>query len=78
MDAELDSTEVDSSEWLFGILQQVQLEQFYVRIRDHLQISRLSHFDYVTPEDLEKVKCYSLNLKRVYHDAYFKGHLNFS
>ena len=56
MDAELDSTEVDSSEWLFGILQQVQLEQFYVRIRDHLQISRLSHFDYVTPEDLEKVQ----------------------
>ena len=70
--------EADSSEWLFSILQQVQLEQFYVRIRDHLQISRLSHFDYVTPEDLEKVKCYSLNLKRVYHDTYFKGHLNFS
>ena len=56
---ELDSTEVDSSEWLFGILQQVQLEQFYVRIRDHLQISRLSHFDYVTPEDLEKVDIYA-------------------
>ena len=56
--------EADSSEWLFSILQQVQLEQFYVRIRDHLQISRLSHFDYVTPEDLEKVNCYSLNLKR--------------
>ena len=70
--------EADSSEWLFSILQQVQLEQFYVRIRDHLQISRLSHFDYVTPEDLEKVKCYSLNLKRVYHDTYFKGQLNFS
>ena len=57
MDVDIDSggVEADSSEWLFSILQQVQLEQFYVRIRDHLQISRLSHFDYVTPEDLEKV-----------------------
>ena len=45
----------DSAEWLLHILRQVQLEQFYVRIRDHLQISRMSHFDYVTPDDLEKV-----------------------
>ena len=45
----------DSAEWLLNILRQVQLEQFYVRIRDHLQISRISHFDYVTPEDLEKI-----------------------
>lgn len=45
----------DNAEWLLHILKQVQLEQFYVRIRDHLQISRISHFDYVTPDDLEKV-----------------------
>lgn len=45
----------DNAEWLLNILRQVQLEQFYVRIRDHLQISRISHFDYVTPDDLEKV-----------------------
>ena len=45
----------DSVEWLLNILRQVQLEQFYVRIRDHLQISRISHFEYVTPDDLEKV-----------------------
>ena len=45
----------DGAEWLLRILQQVQLEQFYVRIRDHLQISRISHFEYVTPEDLEKI-----------------------
>ena len=48
--------EEDSAEWLLNILRQVQLEQFYVRIRDHLQISRISHFDYVTPDDLEKVR----------------------
>lgn len=46
----------DNAEWLLHILKQVQLEQFYVRIRDHLQISRISHFDYVTPDDLEKVR----------------------
>ena len=49
-----DNTE-DGAEWLLRVLQQVQLEQFYVRIRDHLQISRISHFEYVTPEDLEKI-----------------------
>jgi hypothetical protein len=45
----------NSSEWLLNTLREVQLDQFYVRIRDHLQISRITHFEYVTPEDLEKV-----------------------
>lgn len=45
----------DSVDWLLKTLQQVQLEQFYVRIRDHLQITRISHFEYVTSQDLEKV-----------------------
>ena len=47
--------EEESSEWLFELLHQVQLEQFYVRIRDELQVSRLQHFEYVQPEDLEKI-----------------------
>ncbi|CAG0880872.1 unnamed protein product [Darwinula stevensoni] len=42
-------------QWLYELLQEVQLEQFFVRIRDDLQITRLSHFEYVTPEDLEKI-----------------------
>jgi receptor protein-tyrosine kinase/activated CDC42 kinase 1 len=41
--------------WLVEILRSVQLEQFFVRIRDQLQVSRLEHFEYVQPEDLEKV-----------------------
>ena len=53
----------DNAEWLLHILKQVQLEQFYVRIRDHLQISRISHFDYVTPDDLEKVRTKSISLR---------------
>ena len=55
MEEEFEET---SSEWLLSVLKEVQLDQFYVRIRDHLQISRISHFEYVTPEDLEKVKIY--------------------
>ncbi|XP_073970007.1 activated Cdc42 kinase isoform X2 [Rhodnius prolixus] len=42
-------------EWLYEILQDTQLEQFLSRIRDDLQITRLSHFDYVQPEDLERI-----------------------
>lgn len=41
--------------WLYEILQDVQLAQFLAPIRDDLQITRLEHFDYVKPEDLEKV-----------------------
>ncbi|KAL4714600.1 hypothetical protein ACJJTC_006646 [Scirpophaga incertulas] len=43
------------TDWLCEILQNVQLEQFYIPIRDQLQITRLAHFDYVHAEDLEKI-----------------------
>ena len=41
--------------WLLELLQQVQLEQFFVRLKDDLQVSRLQLFEYVQPEDLEKI-----------------------
>lgn len=41
--------------WLYDLLQDVQLTQFLTCIRDDLQITRLDHFDYVQPEDLEKI-----------------------
>ncbi len=41
--------------WLLDILRSVQLEQFFARIRDQLQVTRLEHFEFVTAEDLEKV-----------------------
>lgn len=41
--------------YLICSFQQVQLEQFYVKIRDNLQTTRISHFEFVTPEDLEQV-----------------------
>lgn len=45
----------ENSNWLLNVLQDTQLEQFYVRLRDELQITRLSHFDHVEPEDLERI-----------------------
>jgi len=32
--------ETDSADWLLELLQDVQLEQFYVKLRDNLQVTR--------------------------------------
>lgn len=47
--------DADESEWLTELLRDVQLDQFYPRIHDELQITRLAHFDYVHTDDLEKI-----------------------
>lgn len=47
--------DADESEWLAELLRDVQLEQFYQRINQELQITRLAHFDYVHSDDLEKI-----------------------
>lgn len=47
--------EDEGTEWLQELLHDVQLSQFFTRIRDDLQVTRLHHFDYVQPEDLEKI-----------------------
>ncbi|GBP42853.1 Activated CDC42 kinase 1 [Eumeta japonica] len=57
MDPEID--------WLSEILQNVQLEQFYVPIRDQLQITRLAHFDYVHSDDLEKIGISKPGIRRL-------------
>ncbi|XP_029409028.2 activated Cdc42 kinase Ack [Bactrocera dorsalis] len=48
------SSTIAETEWLEDLLHEVQLEQFLERIRDDLQVTRLAHFDYVLPEDLER------------------------
>ncbi|XP_018596779.2 activated CDC42 kinase 1-like isoform X2 [Scleropages formosus] len=45
----------EGTEWLLELLTEVQLQQYLVRIRDDLNVTRLSHFDYVKGEDLEKI-----------------------
>ncbi|XP_075752450.1 activated Cdc42 kinase isoform X2 [Rhipicephalus microplus] len=42
-------------EWLYEVLRVVQLEQFFMKIRDELQVTRPRHFDFVQTEDLEKI-----------------------
>ncbi|XP_017275768.1 tyrosine kinase, non-receptor, 2b isoform X4 [Kryptolebias marmoratus] len=45
----------EGTEWLVELLMEVQLQQYFKRIRDDLNVTRLSHFDYVKNEDLEKI-----------------------
>ncbi|XP_076868267.1 LOW QUALITY PROTEIN: activated CDC42 kinase 1 [Brachyhypopomus gauderio] len=45
----------EGTEWLTELLTDLQLQQYYLRIRDDLNVTRLSHFDYVKNEDLEKI-----------------------
>lgn len=45
----------EGTEWLLELLMDVQLQQYFLRIRDELNVTRLSHFDYVKNEDLEKI-----------------------
>lgn len=52
-------------EWLYDLLQDVQLTQFLAPIRDDLQITRLDHFDYVQSEDLEKIGLSKPGIRRL-------------
>ncbi|KAG0723890.1 Activated CDC42 kinase 1 [Chionoecetes opilio] len=38
-----------------AVLAEVQLGQFFTRVRDDLQVTRLSHFEFVQLEDLERI-----------------------
>lgn len=43
------------TQWLHHLLTEVQLEKFYLRIRDGLNITRIEHFAYVKESDLEQI-----------------------
>lgn len=43
------------TQWLYQLLAEVQLEKFYLRIRDGLNITRSEHFNYVKESDLEQI-----------------------
>ncbi|XP_063157768.1 non-receptor tyrosine-protein kinase TNK1 [Candoia aspera] len=45
----------DGTEWLLQLLSEIQLEQFYTRIREELHVTRPGHFDYVKPLDLDRI-----------------------
>ena len=43
------------TQWLYQLLAEVQLDKFYLRVRDDLNITRIEHFAYVKESDLETV-----------------------
>lgn len=43
------------TQWLYQLLAEVQLEKFYLRVRDGLNITRIEHFAYVKEGDLEQI-----------------------
>ncbi|XP_063756288.1 non-receptor tyrosine-protein kinase TNK1 isoform X2 [Eleginops maclovinus] len=43
------------TQWLYHLLAEVQLEKFYMRVRDGLNITRIEHFHYVKESDLEQI-----------------------
>ncbi|XP_061922171.1 non-receptor tyrosine-protein kinase TNK1 [Entelurus aequoreus] len=43
------------TQWLYQLLTDVQLEKFYLRVRDGLNITRVEHFAYVKEADLEQI-----------------------
>lgn len=43
------------TQWLYQLLSEVQLEKFYLRVRDGLNITRIEHFAYVKESDLEQI-----------------------
>uniref|UniRef100_A0A452HHB9 non-specific protein-tyrosine kinase n=1 Tax=Gopherus agassizii TaxID=38772 RepID=A0A452HHB9_9SAUR len=45
----------EGTDWLLELLTEVQLQQYFLRLRDDLNVTRLSHFEYVKNEDLEKI-----------------------
>uniref|UniRef100_F6UT48 non-specific protein-tyrosine kinase n=1 Tax=Xenopus tropicalis TaxID=8364 RepID=F6UT48_XENTR len=45
----------EGTDWLLALLREVQLEQFYSKLRDGLNITRPGHFDFVKPFDLDQI-----------------------
>ncbi|XP_061090962.1 non-receptor tyrosine-protein kinase TNK1 [Conger conger] len=43
------------TQWLYQLLAEVQLERFYHRVRDNLNVTRIEHFAYVKDADLEQI-----------------------
>lgn len=41
--------------WLYQLLAEVQLERFYTKVRDGLNVTRIEHLNYVKESDLEQI-----------------------
>lgn len=43
------------TQWLYHLLAEVQLERFYLRFRDSLNITHVEHFAYIKESDLKQI-----------------------
>lgn len=43
------------TQWLYHLLAEVQLERYYLRMRDGLNVTRIEHLNYVKEADLEQI-----------------------
>lgn len=43
------------TELLYQLLAEVQLERFFLKLRDELNVTRIEHLDYVKDTDLEQI-----------------------
>ncbi|KAF3697933.1 Activated CDC42 kinase 1 [Channa argus] len=55
------------TQWLYQLLAEVQLEKFYLRVRDGLNITRIEHFNYVKESDLEQIGISKPAQRRLMH-----------
>uniref|UniRef100_A0AAQ6IV93 Non-specific protein-tyrosine kinase n=1 Tax=Anabas testudineus TaxID=64144 RepID=A0AAQ6IV93_ANATE len=55
------------TQWLYQLLADVQLEKFYLRVRDGLNITRIEHFAYVKESDLEQIGISKPAQRRLWH-----------
>ncbi|KAK2863139.1 hypothetical protein Q5P01_002672 [Channa striata] len=55
------------TQWLYQLLAEVQLEKFYLRVRDGLNITRIEHFNYVKESDLEQIGISKPAQRRLWH-----------
>ena len=70
--------ETEKKEWLRDLLQEVQLEQFYVKIRDTLQVTRsvknnTSYVSFLCLIFIEDFSCHTLCVNRLKHFEYVKA-----
>ncbi|XP_048040059.1 non-receptor tyrosine-protein kinase TNK1 [Megalobrama amblycephala] len=57
------------TQWLYQLLAEVQLERFYLRMRDGLNVTRIEHLNYVKEADLEQIGISKPGQRRLWEAA---------
>ncbi|XP_052010415.1 activated CDC42 kinase 1-like [Xyrauchen texanus] len=57
------------TQWLYQLLAEVQLERFYLRMRDGLNVTHIEHLNYVKEADLEQIGISKPGQRRLWEAA---------